>query len=384
MGVQKTLKKIAGMFAFAIWDKKNHHLILARDRMGEKPLYFGWQGSGENKVFIFGSELKALKVHPEFTGEINRDAVALQMRHNCIPDPYSIYKDIYKLLPGHYLQLNKNDLENNYLPKPEKYWSLVDVAINGIDNQLKDSKEDIQRDFENNLKFSVKKQMISDVPLGAFLSGGIDSSTIVALMQSQSNRPVKTFTIGFSENDHNEAEYAKKISQHLGTEHTELYVSPKKAMQVIPKLPLIYDEPFSDSSQIPTFFVSQLAKNDVKVALSGDGGDELLCGYNRYVSSDNYSRNFNLIPTLLKNVLAYSAKSIDQDSWNKVFNLFPISNEINNYGHKIHKGANALTAKTFSDFYYILCSDWQNPSEVVTNSKEPFNYLRNLEKNFLI
>ena len=381
-GIEKTLKKVVGMFAFGIWDKKNHHLTLARDRVGEKPLYFGWQGNGENKVFIFGSELKALKLHPEFDGKINRNAVALQMRLNSIPDPYSIYKDIYKLLPGHYIKLNENDLNNGLLPKPKKYWSIMETAVNGINNQHEISKEDIERDLENNLKLSVKQQMLSDVPIGAFLSGGIDSSTIVALMQSQSNRSVKTFTIGFGENDHNEARHAKKIANYLGTDHTEFYVSPKKAMQIIPKLPIIYDEPFSDSSQIPTFFVSELASKNVKVALSGDGADELLCGYGRYISADSSSKKFDLIPTSLRNILAYSMKSIGSDSWNKIFNLLPINNNLNNYGHKIHKGANALEAKTFSELYYILCSDWQNPSEVVINSKESLNYLNELEKKF--
>ena len=378
-GIEKTLSKINGMFAFGIWDKKTRSLILARDRIGEKPLYFGWQGKGDNKVFLFGSELKALKAHPEFSGEIYRDAIALQLRHNCIPDPYSIYKDIYKLLPGHYLQLKENDLKKNLLPTPKAYWSLTESAIYGNSNQLTLGETDIQRELEKYLKDSVKQQMISDVPLGAFLSGGIDSSTIVALMQSQSNHPIKTFTIGFSENNFNEAEYAKKIAKHLGTDHTELYVSSKAAMEVIPKLPTIYDEPFSDSSQIPTFLVSQLAKQHVKVALSGDGGDELFCGYNRYILTNNRSKKFNLIPSSVRKILAYGIKSISPNNWNELFKLIPGLKQYDNYGHKMHKGASALEAKTLSNLYYILCSQWQNPTETVINSKEPGTLLTNFK-----
>lgn len=378
-GIEKALTKIDGMFAFGIWDKKTRSLTLARDRMGEKPLYFGWQGKGDNKVFLFGSELKALKAHPEFSGEIYRDAIALQLRHNCIPDPYSIYKDIYKLLPGHYLQLKDYDLKKNLLPAPKAYWSLVENAIYGNNNQSTLGEKEIQIELEKHLKESIKKQMISDVPLGAFLSGGIDSSTIVALMQSQSNNPIKTFTIGFVENNFNEAEYAKKIAKHLGTEHTELYISSKTATDVIQKLSTIYDEPFSDSSQIPTFLVSQLAKQHVKVALSGDGGDELFCGYNRYISANNRSKKFNLIPFILRQIIAYGIKSISPNSWNELFKLMPGLNKYGNYGYKIHKGASALEAKTLSNLYYILCSQWQNPTKTVIDSKEPPTLLTSLK-----
>jgi asparagine synthase (glutamine-hydrolysing) len=374
-GIEKTLKKISGMFAFGVWDKKNRSLTLARDRMGEKPLYFGWQGKGDNKVFLFGSELKALKAHPEFNRKIYRGAIALQLRHNCIPDPYSIYEDIYKLLPGNYLQLQEDSLKKGLLPVPKVYWSLTESAIFGSNNQLKISEQNIQKDLEMHLQSSVKRQMISDVPLGAFLSGGIDSSAVVALMQSQSNHPVKTFTIGFSENDYNEAQHAKKIAKHLGTDHEEFYVSSKKAMEVIPKLPMIYDEPFSDSSQIPTFLVSQLAKQHVKVALSGDGGDELFCGYNRYILTDKRSKKFNLIPLSIRKLLSYIIKSIPQNTWNEMPKLLPGLSSYANLGHKIHKGANALEAKMLSELYYVLCSDWQNPTNVVINSKEPETFL---------
>ena len=369
-GIEKTLNKIIGMFAFGIWDKKYRILTLARDRMGEKPLYFGWQGKGNNKVFLFGSELKALKVHPEFNSEISRNAISLQLRHNYIPDPYSIYKDIYKLLPGHYLQLKENELKKNLLPNPKVYWSLIESAIYGNSNQLPLNKNNIQNDLEKRLQSSVKKQMISDAPLGAFLSGGIDSSTVVAMMQSQSNHNIKTFTIGFSEDDYNEAHDAKKIAKHLGTDHTELYCSSKTALEVIPKLPTIYDEPFSDSSQIPTFILSQLTKQHVKVALSGDGGDELFCGYNRYISTNKWSKTFNSIPIPLRKILSHLLKSISQNNWNYLSKILPGLNENTNLGHKIHKGANALEANTLSDLYYILSSKWQNPNAIVIGSKE--------------
>ena len=382
-GIKKTLKKIVGMFAFGLWDKRNRSLILVRDRIGEKPLYFGWQGKGDSKVFLFGSELKALKVHPEFSREINRDAIALQLRHNYIPDPYSIYKDIYKLLPGHYLELTEDNLKKNFLPTPKIYWSLTKSAIYGNNNQLTQSDESIQSDLEKRLKLSVKQKMISDVPLGAFLSGGIDSSTIVALMQSQSNHPIKTFTIGFNEDDYNEAQHAKKIAKHLGTDHTELYFSSKTAMEVIPKLSTIYDEPFSDNSQIPSFLLSQLAKKDVKVALSGDGGDELFCGYNRYMSTNNWSKKFNSVPISLRKILAYAIKLISQKNWNKLFKLLPGLNQHINYGHKIHKGAKALEANKLSDLYYILISHWQNPTEVVTNSKESQTFFSEFKPELL-
>ena len=369
-GIETSLQKIDGMFAFGLWDKKIRRLILARDRIGEKPLYFGWQGKGDNKVFLFGSELKALKVHPEFNGEINRDVISLQLQHNYIPAPYSIYKDIHKLLPGHYLQLNEDDLKKNLLPLSKSYWSLTEHAINGNRKQLTLCEDDILKNLEGYLLSSVKKQMISDVPLGAFLSGGIDSSTIVAMMQSQSNKPIKTFTIGYSEDNFSEAPYAKEIAKHLGTDHTEFFVSPKKAMEVIPSLPTIYDEPFSDPSQIPTFLVSQLAKQDVKVALSGDGGDELFCGYKRYVMSKKFWNIFRLMPITLRKILASGIGSISPQDWNKISKLLPGLSTYSNFGDKVHKGLGLLEAKTLYDLYYTLNTQWHNSNEVLINSKD--------------
>ena len=374
-GLELALNKIVGMFAFGLWDKKNRSLTLAKDRMGEKPLYFGWQGKGVNRVFLFGSELKALKAHPEFSAEVNRNMVAVQLRHNCIPAPYSIYKNIYKLSPGNYLNLNESDLQLGILPKQKPYWSLIEFAIKGVNENLSMNKGDIERNLEKLIQNSVQKQMISDVPLGAFMSGGIDSSLIVALMQKVSSRKIKTFTIGFDENDYNEANYANKVAKHIGTEHTELYVSPQKAMAVIPKLSTIYDEPFSDSSQIPTILVSELAKKQVSVSLSGDGGDELFCGYNRYLESNNFWGKLILLPTPFRKILALIIQSIPIQNWNKLSQLIPILRRYANFGDKIHKGASVLHYKELSDVYYRLVSHWQNPTEVVLNSKEPETFL---------
>ena len=331
---------------------------------------------------MFSSELKALKVHPEFNAQINTDSVALQLRYNYIPAPYSIYKNIYKLSPGHYLQLKNNELKKNLLPTSKTYWSLIKKANYGNRNQLIFNETDIQNNLEKCLKNSVRKQMMSDVPLGAFLSGGIDSSLIVALMQSQSTRSIKTFTIGYNEDDYSEAKYAKKIAKHLGTDHTELYVSAKLAMEVIPKLATIYDEPFSDSSQIPTYLVSELAKRHVKVALSGDGGDELFCGYNRYVMSQRFWNKLNLMPLSIRRILALIIESISPQKWNNMSKFLPGLNQYSNFGDKMHKGAKVLEAKTLNEMYYMLCSHWQNPSEVVINSKEPITILNKFKKKF--
>ena len=374
-GIEKTLKKIEGMFAFGLWDQKKRSLTIARDRIGEKPLYYGWQGKGSRKVFLFSSELKALKAHPDFDGLIDRDAIALYLRHNYIPAPHSIYKNINKLLPGHYLELNEIDFKKYLLPVSKIYWSLTKNVINGNNNQLLDSEHQIKKDLETNLISSVKKQMISDVPLGAFLSGGIDSSLVVAMMQSLSKNSVKTFTIGFSEKDFSEAEYAKKISKHIGTDHTELYVDTKKAMEVIPKLTAIYDEPFSDSSQIPTYLVSKLAKQHVKVALSGDGGDELFCGYNRYTMSKKFWSVLKFFPENLRKILIYGIHSISPQNWSKIAKFLPVINKYNNFGDKAYKGAGVLTSRNIEELYFKLCSHWQNPSDVVRNSIEPGTFL---------
>ena len=367
-GIETTLKKIVGMFAFGLWDQKENCLTLARDRMGEKPLYFGWQGKNSNKTFIFASELKALRAHSNFEKEISRDAIALQLQFNCIPAPNSIYKNIYKLLPGHYLQLQKTDLERNLLPSSKSYWSLKETAIEGLKNLKPINIEKIKDELEVILTNTIKQQMISDVPLGAFLSGGVDSSTIAALMQSQSFQPIKTFTVGFNEEIYNEAQDAKKVAKFLGTDHTEIYISEKQAMDVIPKLPKIYDEPFSDSSQIPTYLVSELAKQKVTVSLSGDGGDEIFCGYNRYIMSKKWWNKISLIPLPLRIFLADRIIAFKPDNWNYLSKIFMNFNNKNNLGHLMYKFSRILRCKTLDDAYIKLASHIDNPTEVVLGS----------------
>jgi asparagine synthase (glutamine-hydrolysing) len=287
-GIEKALKTINGMFAIALWDKETQTLTLARDRMVEKPLYYGWV---ENN-FVFASELKALKTLSEWKPTINRDALNLLIRYSYIQAPHSIYEHIYKLPSAHYVQIQKGQIEL----QTKSYWSLEDVVQQGLNQRLTCSSTEAAGLLDTKLKFAVSQRMMADVPLGAFLSGGVDSSAIVALMQTQSSRPVKTFTIGFHEQGFNEAPFAKAVAQHLGTEHHEMYLSPQAALDVIPKLAEMYDEPFADSSQIPTHLVSHFARQHVTVALSGDGGDEVFGGYNRYVRGPAIWNTISTVP----------------------------------------------------------------------------------------
>lgn len=273
-GVDASLERFSGMFAFALVDREAQQLVLARDRMGEKPLYYGWQ----NGILLFGSELKALRAHPAWHGEIDRNALTLLLRHNFIPAPHTIYRNIRKLLPATMVRFDLNAEAREAWPEPQQYWFLEAAFDPGRNWSFTAAADEL----ENRLSSVIGQQMVSDVPLGAFLSGGIDSSTVVALMQKQSSRPVKTFSIGFKEAGFNEAEHAKAVAAHLKTDHTELYVSPDESLELIPDLPGMYDEPFADSSQIPTHLVSRMTRQHVTVALSGDGGDEMFCGYTRY------------------------------------------------------------------------------------------------------
>jgi asparagine synthase (glutamine-hydrolysing) len=274
-GIEATLRKSVGMFAFALWDRDERTLTLARDRIGEKPLYYGWQ----RDTLLFGSELKALRAHPLFNAHIDRSVLADYFRRGYIAAPHSIYEGVFKLLPGCYVQFSG---AGNVAPMPREYWSLQEIAERGQAQPFGGSAAEAVERLDFELRRAVAGQCIADVPLGAFLSGGIDSSSIVALMQVQSARPVKTFTIGFHESGFNEADHARAVAHHLGTHHTELVVTAREAMEVIPRLASIYDEPFGDSSAIPTYLVSQLARQSVTVSLSGDGGDELFGGYERY------------------------------------------------------------------------------------------------------
>jgi len=370
-GLEKTLHKSVGMFAFSLWDKKTKNLFLCRDRFGEKPLYYGWQGDDANRSFLFASELKALKTHPSFSSKIDRGSLCLFLRYGYIPAPFSVYDGIYKLEPGSILSVSLSN------PDPEitKYWDSVDVAVKCKAALFTGSPMQAVDELERLAKSAVHQQMVADVPLGTFLSGGIDSSTIVALMQAQSSRPVKTFTIGFNEEGFNEAVHAKAVANHLGTDHTELYVSPKQAMDVIPKLPSLYCEPFADSSQIPTYLVSQLAKQKVTVSLSGDAGDELFCGYNRYKLTSQLWRKLSLVPTPIRGVASKLITSISPTAWDRLSGIFPEGKSYAALGDKMHKGAGVLASADFRSLYLGIVSQIPNPTEWVIDGYEPLTTL---------
>jgi len=364
-GIEGALSRLNGMFAFALWDDSEKSLILARDRMGEKPLYYGYHEG----VFLFGSELKALEAYPGWKGEIDRDALTLFLRHNYVPAPWSIYKGIHKLHPAHYLVVREGAEQ---LFKPVCYWNIHAIAENGISHNKCDSKELID-ELDVTMNRAIKYRMESDVPLGAFLSGGFDSSAVVAMMQSQSSKPVKTFSIGFNEKAYNEADHAKLVAEHLGTEHTELYVTPEEAMAVIPKLPHIYDEPFSDSSQIPTFLVSQLARQHVTVSLSGDGGDELFCGYNRYVMGYNMWQNLQRVPPMGRRFISWLLLRAPGHSLEVMQRILPRRYRVSSLADRLPKLAEVLVHNDGKSFYQDLISHWKKPDQVVIDAKEPDN-----------
>lgn len=373
-GIRGTVERCTGMFALAVWDRQTQVLTLGRDRIGEKPLYYGWQGTGDAACFLFGSELKALKAHPAFSASINRDALCLYLRHACIPAPHTIYEGVYKLQPGHLLSVSLAKPD----PNLERYWSLADVARSGVQVPFSGSDRDAIDELELRLRASVSHQMLSDVPLGAFLSGGVDSSTIVALMQSLSTRPVKTFSMGFDEGEYNEAVHAKAVAKHLGTEHAELYVSSQQAMDVIPRLPSLYCEPFADVSQIPTFLVAQLARQHVTVSLSGDAGDELFAGYNRYVITQNLWGSLGHLPTALKRLAVFGIRSVSTDRLNAAFSsiqhVLPKTLRMANAGDKLQKAAGVLGSRSVEDLYLGLVSHWE-PEGVVIGGHEPMTIL---------
>lgn len=359
-GIDQTLHKMTGMFAFALWDRKLNQLILARDRAGEKPLYYGWH----DDTFLFGSELKALKAHPSFKKNLNREALALFLRHNYVPAPHSIYEHTYKLPPGTYLQVEFS----TRTPVLNKYWSASETAIQGSQHPFQGSAHDAVDELERIAKKAVKQQMIADVSLGAFLSGGIDSSTVVALMQSQSPQPVRTFSIGFHEEQFNEAKYAKAIAEHLGTWHTEFYISNQDALAVIPKLSTLYDEPFSDSSQIPTYLVSELAKQEVTVALSGDAGDELFGGYNRYILTDRIWNKFRKVPLCVRKSAATIMRHCPAPYIDAIAAYIPKINRYSQVGVKVHKLAAVLESNSVNGVYRQLVSHHNAPYSLLTAS----------------
>jgi asparagine synthase (glutamine-hydrolysing) len=372
-GVLSAVKRFNGMFAFALWDRRERKLHLVRDRLGEKPLYYGGMGT----TFMFGSELKALRIHPDFRRDLNRDALALYLRYQYIPAPYSIYKGISKVQPGMIVTI---DATNSTSPLHfTRYWSVRSAAERGVADPFAGSDREALDQLDHLLRDAVKLRMQADVPLGAFLSGGLDSSTVVALMQAQSGRPVQTFTIGFYENGYNEAHDAKAVARHLGTAHTELYVSPEEAMAVIPRLPTLYDEPFSDSSQIPTFLISELARRDVTVSLSGDGGDELFGGYNRYFLGLKVWQMIGWTPMKVRALAAGGLTMLSPEDWETMFRwmarVLPKSLKLRNPGGKVHKLAEMLRTENPEAFYLRLVSHWEAPSALVIQASEPVTAL---------
>ena len=369
-GIKKAIEKFNGMFAFAVWDRKEKKLYLARDRIGIKPLYYGWAG----KSFVFSSELKALRVFRDFRGEIKKDALALYLRYNYIPTPYSIYKNIYKLELGSILEIDCEGKE-----KKSVFWNVKEAVRYAAAHPLQEKRE-AEEELDWLLRSSAKLRMISDVPLGAFLSGGIDSSTVTALMQVQSPKPIKTFTIGFYEKGYNEAEYAKKIAQYLGTEHTELYVSPKEAIAVIPKLAEIYDEPFSDSSQIPTFIISKLTRQYVTVSLSGDGGDELFGGYNRHFWIKHIKEKTAWLPYSGRLKISKALRNMPSAVWSildKAFAGFPSKFRLSQIEDKATKISDILSKNTDFGIYHSLISHWHNLQELILNYNSTPSIIKN-------
>jgi asparagine synthase (glutamine-hydrolysing) len=372
-GVDTTLTKLDGMFAIAVWDKSDRSLYLARDRMGEKPLYYGFIGN----QFAFASELKALKVLDGWTNEIDRVALTAYFRYSYIPSPLSIFKGISKLMPGHSLKITKSNVVARHLPESISYWKLDDaIAIGRVHPFVGSEKEAIDT-LEKLLLDTVGKQMVSDVPIGAFLSGGVDSSTVIAMMQAQSAMPIQTFTIGFNEAEFNEAEHAKAVATHLGTEHHELYVTPKQTIDVVPFLPTLYDEPFADSSQIPTYLVSHLARAKVTVSLSGDGGDELFCGYNRYTWMYKIWGVMSSFPAPVRQLAGRAASAIPPSVVAKTYGwvrpLLPQGLQFTNPAAKWAKTADLLGVKDSAALYNRVVSSWQAPAALVLGGTEPLS-----------
>ncbi|HYR08010.1 MAG TPA: asparagine synthase (glutamine-hydrolyzing) [Longimicrobium sp.] len=366
-GVEGAVGRFVGMFAFALWDRERSELHLVRDRLGIKPLYYGWMGG----TLLFGSELKALQAHPRFRGVVDRGALTLLLRHNCIPAPYSIWEGVRKLPPGCILTLRTPDDS----ARPRAFWSAREAAERGMAAPFRGTEGEATDRLEALLREAVGLRMIADVPLGAFLSGGIDSSTVVALMQAQSSRPVKTFSIGFQEGAYDEARHAAAVARHLGTDHTELYVAPGDALAVIPRLASMYDEPFADSSQIPTFLVSELARRHVTVALSGDGGDELFAGYNRHVWSTRVGGAVRRVPRALRAAGARALTALSPAGWDRVYRgvapVLPPALRQRMPGDKMHKLASVIPSAGPLDLYRRLASHWTEPASVVRGAAEP-------------
>jgi asparagine synthase (glutamine-hydrolysing) len=368
-GLEAAVSRFIGMFAFALWDRRHRQLHLVRDRLGIKPLYYGRLGSNSgSNLFAFGSELKAFRAHPSFDQPIDREALTLFMQRNCIPAPHSIYRGIYKLTPGHMLTLSLDDRE---IPSSKPYWTLRDAVENGTRDPFRGTEQEATDELEALLRDAIRRRLVADVPVGVFLSGGIDSSVVTALMQTESSQPVKSFTIGFDDGAYNEAADAARVARHLGTDHRELYVTPADALAVVPKLATIYDEPFADSSQLPTFLVSQLARSEVTVALSGDGGDEMFGGYNRYLWNQRIAKRVERWPAWLRQLSSRTLTALSPARWDSLFAHLPGAIRQRNPGDKLHKLAPILEANGAAEMYARQVTHWPNASSLVIDGGMP-------------
>lgn len=372
-GLEASIRRFVGMFAFALYDAKERVLHLVRDRLGIKPMYYGRVGAGapDRALFAFASELKPFLELPGFERRVDRDALAAYLRFAYVPGPSSIYRGISKLPAGHLLTLRLTD----GAVSTTCYWSARAIAERGVADPLELRDDEAIEALETRLRSAVELRMIADVPLGAFLSGGIDSSLVVALMQSLSPRPVKTFTIGFESDRYDESRYAERIARHLGTAHTTLMLSPQETLATVPLLAELYDEPFADSSQIPTYLVSKLARTKVTVSLSGDGGDELFGGYHRYLYAQRIWRRMQPVPRPLRLAMGAMAGAVPRSVWNfmigAVSPLLPQRHRFRLPGEKVHKLALMARAKNGDDIYTSLVSTWMDPNSVVIDGREP-------------
>ena len=395
-GIRETLDKIVGMFSIALWDIESKTLHLIRDRFGEKPLYFGWIDAGNEKVFAFGSELKALRAYPGFQNNISRDALKQYFKYMYVPAPYSIFDGIFKLEPGCILSMqtppknkptdlfhfqDKNKLKYESI-QIEKWYKFKEIITKFANDKINDELE-ASNLLETQLNETISIQSLADVPLGAFLSGGIDSSAIVALMQKQSTSPIKTFTIGFEEAQFDESEYAQAVAIHLKTDHHQMRVTSHDALSLIPQLPSLYDEPFADSSQIPTYFVSQAAKKEVTVSLSGDAGDELFGGYNRYLMGPALWKRISWLPFSARRLMGISLRGVPIQLWDKIGDLYNFTRSesmgVSRLGDKIAKTALRLKrVQSIDDLYKSLVSEWPDPDSLVKGSSQTSSALINL------
>jgi asparagine synthase (glutamine-hydrolysing) len=361
-GIEPAIRATNGMFALAVWDRELAVLSLACDRMGEKPLFYGWMGS----TFLFGSELKSLRRHPSFRSEVDPQALALYLRHSCVPAPLSIYQGVRKLLPGSIATIAPDSSRER---EPVRYWSIAEVAAQGLAQPLLGSPEDIVEQLDAELRRSIGLRMVADVPVGAFLSGGIDSSTVVALMQAQSVIPVRTFTIGFEDKAYNESANAAKVAAYLGTQHVDHRVNSAEALSIIPRLPSMYDEPFGDSSQIPTALVAEIARGHVTVSLSGDGGDELFAGYNRYAWYQSVMRWINRAPVSIRRKAAAAFGRVQPRTWERALRvtspLLPSRLQSRDPVATVRKALDVLDASSPEEVYVRLTSHWSDLSSLV-------------------